>query len=343
MVNMPNPVLIELTRGTRVESRHRGAFAVARADGTRLVALGDIDAPVYPRSAVKMLQAISFVESGAVDRFEMGLPEVAIACASHSGTPRHVQVVEELLARAGLTPAALGCGAHEPLDAEAARALARAGRTPLALHNNCSGKHAAMLATAAHRGEPIEGYWRVEHPVQQRVREVLQDLTGAPLAASACGIDGCSVPSWAIGLADLARAFARFATQERLAPARAQACRRIAAACFAHPDLVAGERRLDTRMMQELRGQVLLKSGAEGVYCGALLTRGVGFAIKIDDGAKRAAEAVAAGLVASQTPAAMAPTPDPTLKNVRGLRVGTTRASQELQELLHTLDARSAP
>jgi L-asparaginase II len=337
MVNMANPVLIELTRGTRVESRHAGSLAIVRADGTRLGSLGDIDAPVFPRSAVKMLQAIPFVESGALQRFGLGLPEVAIACASHSGTPRHVRVVEQLLVRAGLTPAALACGAHEPLDPQAARALARAGTPPVALHNNCSGKHAAMLATAAHRGEPIEGYWRAEHLVQSRIREVLEDLTGTALTAGACAIDGCSVPSWAIPLAALARGFARFAAQERLAPARAEACRLIAAAAFAHPDLVAGPNRLDTRVMQELPGQMLMKSGAEGVYCGALIPRGLGFALKIDDGAKRAAEAVAGHLVASQHPAVRALAPDAALKNVRGLRVGTIRASGDLHALLENL------
>jgi L-asparaginase II len=337
MVNMQNPVLIELTRGSLVECTHAGAVAVVRSDGQCVAALGDIASPVYPRSAIKMLQALVFVESGAVEHFGMGAAEIAIASASHAGTPRHVAVVEGMLSRAGLDPVALGCGAHEPLDGAAAKALIKIAAMASALHHNCSGKHAAMLVTAAHLREPTQSYWRPDHPVQVRVRSVLEDFSGARLANHLRGIDGCSVPNWALPLTDLAHAFARFATGVGLTQNRARACRHIAQACWAHPDLVAGPNRMDTRMMQALTDKVLIKTGAEGVYCGALAELGLGFALKIDDGAKRAAEAVAARLITCFYPAASAFGPDPILKNWRGLEVGEVRASAALAAMLAKL------
>jgi L-asparaginase II len=336
---MRNPILIELTRGALVESAHAGVVAVARADGGLGASAGEVAAPVFPRSAIKPLQALPFLETGTVERFGLGPAEIAIACASHSGTARHVAVVEAMLARAGLTPAALGCGVHEPYDAATARALIRNGERPTSLNHNCSGKHAAMLATAAHLGEPTDGYWQPDHPVQVRIRCVLEDMTGCSLTAEVCGIDGCSVPNWAIPPAALARAFARFVTGEGLPSERARLCARILAACTAYPDLVAGPGRFDTIAMQRLPGKVLVKTGAEGVYCGALPEQGLGFALKIEDGAKRASEAVAAQLIAHFFPEARYLTPDATLRNWRGLDVGRVRAAPELQAMLAALTA----
>jgi len=329
-----NPILIELTRGALVESAHAGVVAVGRADGELLGGVGDVAAPIFPRSAIKPLQALPFVECGAVQRFGLGSAEIAVACASHSGTPRHVAVVEGLLARAGLTSAALGCGVHEPFDPAVARAMIRRGERPTSLHHNCSGKHAAMLATAAHLGEPTDGYWLPDHPVQVRIRRVLEDLTGCPLTPEVCGIDGCSVPNWAIPPAALARAFARFVSGTGLTPQRAADGGRILQACTTHPDLVAGPDRFDTLVMQRLPGKVLVKTGAEGVYCGALSDTGVGFALKIDDGAKRASEAVAALVIARFHPQVTEVAPDSTLKNWRGLDVGRVRATQPLGAML---------
>ena len=334
---MGNPVLIELTRGSLVESTHAGTLAIAGADGAIAGSIGDIGRPVFPRSAIKPLQALPFVKSGALERFGFGAPEIAIACASHSGTPRHAALVAAMLARAGLTPAALGCGVHEPMDAASARALIKAGTAPSALHHNCSGKHAAMLATAVHLGEPVEGYWRPDHPVQTRIRSLLEDLAGCRLGADVCGIDGCSVPNWAIPPAGLATAFARLSTGHGLGPDRARACARIVQACWADPELVAGPGRLDTLMMARLGGKVLMKSGAEGVHCGALPERGLGFALKIDDGAKRGAETVVAELIARFYPQARDLGPDTRLRNWRGLEVGEVRPSAALAALLASL------
>jgi L-asparaginase II len=334
---MPNPVLIELTRGGLVESVHAGAVALVDAEGEVAAALGDIGAAVFPRSAIKPLQVLPLIETGAASRFGFGAPEIALACGSHSGTAAHVALVASMLARAGLTEAALACGVHEPMDAAAARDLVRAGRAPTPLHHNCSGKHAAMLATAVHMGEPAEGYWRPEHPVQVRVRRVLEEMAETRLAPHACGIDGCSVPNWAIPLSGLARAFARLVTGDRLAPERARHCAIVAQACAAHPQFVAGPGRLDTLAIERLPGKALIKGGAEGVCAGAFPERRLGFALKIADGAKRAADWVAATLVARLYPEAHGLGPSPVLTNWRGLEVGRMRPSPELAALLASL------
>ncbi len=334
---MANPVLIELTRGALVESMHAGVVAIAHADGRIVGSIGDIGRPVYPRSAVKPLQALPFLESGAAERFGFGAPEIAIACASHAGTPRHASLVAAMLAAAGLTPAALGCGVHEPFDAATAHALIRAGSAPSALHHNCSGKHAAMLATAVHMGGPTGGSWRPDHPGRRRGRAALEALTGSRLEPGVCGIDGCSVPNWAIPPAGLAAAFARLASGAGLPPDRARAAARIVQACMGEPDMVGGPGRLDTVMMARLRGKVLMKGGAEGAYCGALPERGLGFALKIDDGAKRGAEAAVAALVARFYAQAHAAAPDTRLRNWRGLEVGEVRPSAPFAALLETL------
>lgn len=334
---MRNPVLIELTRGALVESVHAGAIAVVRADGEGVASVGDVTSPVFPRSAIKPLQAMPFLESGAVERFGFGAPEIALACGSHAGARPHVAGVTAMLAGAGLPVAALGCGAHEPMDAATAREMVRSGAAPSPLNHNCSGKHAAMLATAVHLAEPTEGYWRPDHPVQQRVRRALEDMTGSSLGSDVRGIDGCSVPNWAIPLAGLARAFARLATGEGLAPERANACRRIRQACWAHPDLVAGPGQLVTLVLERLAGQALVKSGAEGVYCGAFPEHGLGFALKIDDGAKRAAEAVVVHVISRFYPAARHLGPDPRLTNWRGREVGSIRPAAALTAMLERL------
>src|SRR6202023_384827 len=193
---MNNPILAEVLRGSLVESRHRGAVAVADADGAAVLAIGDVTTPNFPRSAVKALQALPLVETGAADTFGFGDEELALACASHSGEPGHVAGVTRMLARAGLDAAALRCGAHWPMAQSAVVALARTG-APSALHNNCSGKHAGFLCVARARGVDHIGYWQPDHAVQREVHGVLQDLTGAVLSPERQAIDGCSVPTWA--------------------------------------------------------------------------------------------------------------------------------------------------
>jgi L-asparaginase II len=223
------------------------------------------------------------------------------------------------------------------MDTATARAMIRQGAAPTALNHNCSGKHSGMLVTAVHKAEPTEGYWRPDHPVQMRIARALEDLTGCHLSPDVCGIDGCSVPNWAMPPTGLAQAFARLATGQGLGTERAATCRRIREACWAHPDLVAGPDRLVTLMMERLPGKVLLKSGAEGVYCGALPERGLGFAIKIDDGAQRAVEAVIVRLLARFHPEIASLGPPARLTNWRGVEVGRMRATSLLDTTLGRL------
>jgi len=327
---MTNPILVEVLRSTLVESRHRGAVAVADADGGAVLAIGDVTTPIFPRSAVKALQALPLVETGAAAAFGFGDEELALACASHSGEPGHVAGVTGMLAKAGLDAAALRCGAHWPIAQPALVELARTGQ-PSALHNNCSGKHAGFLCVACAKGIDHADYWRPQHPVQREVRAVLENLTGAALSDDRCAIDGCSVPTWAIPLQNLAYGFAKFATGRGLAPERARAAARLRAACTQRPWHVAGTGRFCTEIMQLFGARVFVKTGAEGVYCGALPEQGFGIAVKCDDGAGRAAQAIMAALIARFLPlgdaerVALAHFMHPTLRNWKGFEVGSLR------------------
>ncbi len=329
---MSNPVLVEVTRGALIESRHRGAVAVADAEGRSVLAIGDVAAPVFPRSAIKALQAMALVEEGAADRFGFDDEALALACASHSGEPAHVAGVERMLAKAGLDASALRCGVHWPISQSAAYALARTG-TASALHNNCSGKHAGFLCLACAKGADTTGYFRPEHPVQRQVRAVLEDFTGAVLGEAVCGIDGCSVPTWAVPLQNLAHGFAKFGTGRGLSPARAAAAGRLRQACAAKPWFVAGSGRFCTEIMQLFGDRVFVKTGAEGVYCATLPQQGLGIALKCDDGAARAAQAVVATVIARFLPlddaqrAALEPLMQPSLRNWNGFEVGAIKVT----------------
>ena len=299
---MANPVLVEVTRGGRIESRHRGAVSIQDADGKAICTIGEVDAPVFPRSAVKALQALPLVECGAAEAYGFGARELALAQASHGGEPAHVEGVAAMLAAIGLGEADLECGAHMPSHGASARALVRAGREPGQLHNNCSGKHANFLAVARRLGVDHRGYVAAPHPVQAMIRDVMEGLTGAAHDADQCGTDGCSIPTYAAPLPALARGFARFGTGAGLPPQRAAAARKLYEAAVRQPYFVAGTGRFCTEIMQLLGGAALLKTGAEGVFCAAVPGLGLGIALKCEDGATRASEAMMAALLARLFP-----------------------------------------
>lgn len=334
---MTNPVLVEVTRGEVVESRHRGAVIVVDADGKTVLELGDVDRPVFPRSTVKAIQALPFVESGAVDAFGFGPREIALACASHSGEPEHAALAAAMLAKAGLDASALECGAHWPSRQESALDLARAGHTPSALHNNCSGKHSGFICTCAHLGIDHRGYVGAAHQAQEAVRDAMESVTGATHAVDMCGTDGCSIPTYAVPLRNVAHGFARMAAGIGLGQERAKAARRILSACMAEPFLIAGTRKLDTELMQAASGRIMIKVGAEGVYCGAIPELGLGFAIKCDDGAIRGAEIMVASVLARliaavdpQLAESLRQMANPVLKNWNGIEVGGLRRTAAL-------------
>ena len=280
------------------------------------------------------------VESGAADAFGLGDDELAVACASHSGEPVHVAAVRSLLAKAGLDESYLACGAHWPISEKAASELIRAGRRPQAIHNNCSGKHAGMLAACVHLGFDPRGYARPDHPLQHMIAKFISETCAIALDRSRMGIDGCSVPTWAMPLRALARGFARLGTGEGLAVERARAANRLVAACFASPVLVAGEGRFDTLVMSKLAPSVFVKGGAEGVHCAALPRLGLGVAVKVDDGAKRGTERALAEMIAALLPkarSALADQLDGEIVNWRGTSVGRIAASPELRRALGSL------
>jgi L-asparaginase II len=332
---MGNPVLVEVLRGTSVESRHRGAFVVMDADGAVVLSAGEIDLPVFPRSAVKALQALPLVENGFADRFGLSADEIALCCSSHSGEPRHVAASASMLAKAGHDRGCLECGSHWPIFEKSQRAMVAAGETPTALHNNCSGKHAGFVCLSCGIDADPKGYVGASHPVQKAVRAALVEMTGAAHDNDRMGIDGCSIPTYAVPLKALAVGFARFGADggsgATMGPQRVKAAQRIRAAVAAHPSMVAGTGRFDSVLMTALGARAFTKTGAEAVFCGALPELGLGIALKIDDGGTRASEAVMASLIARFLPLeghqreVVEALRQPLMHNWNGIEVGRVR------------------
>lgn len=328
-----NPVLAEVIRGNWVENIHRGAICVSDADG-RMASAGDVSRPIFPRSAIKSMQALAMFRSGAVEKFGLTDTDLALACASHNGEPAHVAGVQAFLDRIGCTNADLECGAHPPTDRKARKQLTA---PPNAIHNNCSGKHAGMLAVAKALGADTHGYSTREHAVQRLVREVVEEVIGTALTTDRCGTDGCSIPTWAAPLSTFADGFARMATGRELAPDLAVGAERLFDAASRDPFLVRGSETVDTELMTAFNGRLMLKIGAEGVFCGALRDRKIGFALKIDDGNMKAAEVVVSTLLLALVDATdeARPTVEKwathTMSNWRKIEVGQVRGTDAAQ------------
>jgi len=332
---MTNPILVEITRGAMVESVHRGSLAVMDASGAFRLALGDVESLVYSRSSLKPMQAMPLVESGAADAFGLSDEEVALACASHSGEPMHTTRVAAWLARIGLGESDLACGAHASRYEPVAEAMIRRGEKPTRLFNNCSGKHTGFLTVARHWDIATKGYEQPNHPVQRAVATTLSELCDA--GELPFGIDGCAAPNFATSLTQFARAAARMAAPDRLETQRASAARRIVAAMIAHPELVSGTGQVCATLMRASRGRAAAKAGAEGFYAAWIPEGGLGIAVKIDDGAGRAAETVIAALLDTlkllDTSQAARPILRAPILNTRGDVVGERRPSSALADL----------
>lgn len=343
---MPNPTLVEVLRGATVESRHTGALAIVDASGAVHTALGDVDRPVFPRSAVKMLQALPLVASGAAEAFGLTDAELALACASHSGEPEHVATAAAVLAKLGLDATALECGTQWPSREPVLRGMVARGEQASALHNNCSGKHSGFVCLAclmarnagAEPAEFARGYVAAEHPVMREVSAALSAATGVDVEHAPRGTDGCSIPTFALPLRALALAFARCGTGHGLSADHARAARRLRQAAAAAPFMVAGTDRFDTRVMQALGERLFCKIGAEGVYCAALPELGLGVALKIDDGAARAAEAAMAAVALALLKTEhdlLTGYSHLALRNWRGTLVGSLRPAEALARALN--------
>jgi L-asparaginase II len=347
---MNNPVLVEVMRGGMIESIHRGAIAVVDADGALVLEMGEIDRPVFPRSAIKGLQAIPLIESGAAERFALDDAEISLACASHNGEPAHAALAASMLAKAGRDATSLECGAHWPMWSQRLSEKAApwgrmsallepvfASGSPSALHNNCSGKHAGFICTACATGDDPVGYIHADHPTMRAVTAVMEEMTGTQLSnQAACGTDGCSIPTYALQLRALALGFARFGTGHGLGSERRKAVQRIRSAVAAAPFATAGTDRFDTNLMLAFGARAFVKVGAEGVYCASFPELGYGVALKCDDGTTRAAEVMMAALVKRFLPmsereaTALAPLLNQPLKNWNGMQVGHVRPAGPL-------------
>lgn len=334
-----NPILVEVTRGELVESIHRGALAISGPGGKTLLSFGDTQSPIFARSAIKLIQALPLVESGAADAYGFGAAEIALACGSHVGTDRHVAVAEHMLERLHLTPASLACGPAMPANRMAAATLTANGLQPTPLHHPCSGKHIGMLATAKFLGSDLSAgaYADATHPVQRQTKATFESLAGVDITPHVCGIDGCSVPTWALPLNRLAGVFACLASGDGVPPARQAAVSRVLKACWAEPELVAGHGCAETVVLAAMPDRIYLKSGAEAITCGALPDLGIGFALKIDDGASRAAAAAVMPLIERLIPEAQGLIKRGVLRTANGTEVGTIRISAEYQRALDSL------
>ena len=286
--------LIEVTRGGRVESVHRGHIAICDGAGRIVEAWGAPETVVFPRSSCKMIQALPLIESGAADAFGLGSEQLALACASHSGAPYQTGPIGKWLAELGLTDDAYRCGKQAPDDDETNRAMIRAGEAPCRIHHTCSGKHTGFLTLARHLGAGPE-YNDPDHPVQTAFLQTFEELTDEK--SEGFGIDGCSAPNFTTSLQGLARAAATFATARQRGDSRSKAQTRIIEAMMAHPHLVSGHGTSCTELMRLAQGKAAIKRGADGMYVAILPDLGLGIAIKMSDGADRGRNAVIANLL----------------------------------------------
>lgn len=330
-----NPVaVVEVTRGNSVESTHEVDVIVADHSGKIITAYGEADIQIYPRSSNKSLQALPLIESGAADAYGFEDKHLALACSSHNGQEIHVEGAAQMLHKAGLDGSCLECGAQLPkyFDDQMIAMRSEGGVKPI--HNNCSGKHSGFLAFAKHSGIEIKGYIGIEHPVQKEIASVLESVTGAKHGEDNYGIDGCSIPTYKIPLQKLAVAYAKFGVGEDPSQLRSKAMVRLRDACLAHPEMVAGDKRVCTQLMQTLGNRAFVKVGAEGVYTMSLPELGLGVAMKSRDGGFRAVEVAVSQLACEllnldeNDQSNMKPLANPILKNWNGFEVGSARLAK---------------
>jgi L-asparaginase II len=342
----PSP-LVEVRRGSITESHHRGHVVAVDGEGQTVARLGAPEMLTYLRSSAKPFQAVPLVASGAAERFGFSEQEIALACASHSGEPIHVETAALMLEKIGLGEDALKCGTHEPFSSEETRHLRERGLQPNVLQNNCSGKHAGMLALALHLGAPTETYDQPDNPVQLAIGRAIEQFSGVGREDLAVGVDGCGVPVFGVTVRAMALMYARLVAPPReWDEAMRAACARIVKAMTSHPEIVGGTvERLDTEMMRATAGALISKVGAEGVYTVGVLPsdkwpKGLGLALKIEDGEDRRARPTVVieslrqlGVLDDEAYEAVRPYSTFAVRNHRGETVGEVRANFELEKV----------
>ncbi len=293
-------ILAKVIRGETIESVHRGHLIVVDGEGKTIAQIGEPETVTFWRSAAKSFQILPCILSGAADAFGFSEQEIAIGCASHSGEDFHTKTVQRMLDKIGLSESDLRCGAHPSFNKETAESMIRERETPTQLNNNCSGKHAAMLAFAKHTGADLESYLSNENSVQQAILEIISRFTGISKGDIKFGVDGCSAPNFGVPISSMAKAFSNLTNPRTFSDIGIEnACLRIVAAQMKYPEYVGGSVRLDTKIMKALEGKLICKVGAEGVWCAGVLPsekwkNGLGIAIKIEDGDDGRARPVAA-------------------------------------------------
>lgn len=321
-----SPIFIEVTRGPRVESCHRGQIVVVDAAGNLRHGLGDTEAWVCMRSLAKPFQALPVITTGAAEAFGFGPEVLALFSGSLSGQDFQVEMVTRVLKRLGLTPAVLQCGAHPPLHRPSAQALVKAGLKPGPLHHTCAGKHAAMLTLCVHHGWPLNNYLDQDHPVQQLILRTVARMVGVPPPQITVAVDGCSAPVFYVPLKNIALGYARLAAAQPGSPGGT-----LLAAILDHPRHIAGDGRLETTVMEALPGRIFAKSGAEGGFALSLTEGGLGVAFKIEDGGQRALNPTVVaileqlGALTEPAPEALAAFRQPPILNHRQEEVGRLR------------------
>lgn len=336
---MKSSILANVIRGETVESIHRGHLIAIDGKNLPVLSLGQPDTVTFFRSACKAFQAMPFITSGACDALGYSEEEIALACASHSGESRHVRVAKLMLERAGLSEAYLRCGTHLPFNEKESERMLRAGEHPTQLHNNCSGKHAAMLALAKHIEADLSTYDALDNPVQQLILDAISLFCEVPKEEIKTGIDGCAAPNFAVPLSAMAKSILNLISPPTNFPPDVRvACGRIVSAMINFPELIGGNERLDTMLMQAAGGKIISKVGADGVWLCAVLPSekyptGLGIALKVEDGDDKRARPVVAveilkqiGILTGGDIPELSPMP---IKNRRGDVVGRVEAVSE--------------
>lgn len=281
---MENPILVEVFRGGLLESFHRGVVCMVDADGEIVFSLGDPMQLCYPRSAMKFVQALPLIELGGIERFGFTNKEIAVMCGSHNGEAAHLETVRSILQKIGLTEECLGCGAQYPTHKRDANELVRTERKPTAIYNNCSGKHAGMLALCVLLGHEVGDYLNPNHPIQLLILDYVEEMYEYSKSKMVCALDGCTAPIYSIPVYHQALCFKNLAEPKQFSESRQLACKTLMAAVSEHPFMVAGSKRYCTDLMEVCAPKIIGKTGAEGVFCMSFTEQKLGVCIKIDDG-----------------------------------------------------------